>query len=54
VSSRLGKFFRCGGEGYGFVVLAAGGQASVQAAEEAAEQVALDGGVPVAGVAAAV
>jgi hypothetical protein len=38
-----------GGEGGGFVVLAAGGQAVVEAAEEAAEQVALGGGVPVAG-----
>jgi len=39
-----------GGEGGGLVVFAAGGQAVVQAAEEAAEQVALGGGVPVAGV----
>ena len=44
LSSCLGKFFRGGGEGDGFVVLAAGGQAVVQAAEEAAEQVALGGG----------
>ena len=54
LSSCLGKFFRCGGEGDGLVVVLAGGQAVVQAAEEAAEQVALGGGVPVAGVFAAV
>ena len=44
----------CGGECGGFVVVLAGGQAVVEAAEEAAEQVALGGGVPVAGIAAAV
>jgi hypothetical protein len=54
LSSRSGKFFRGGGEGGRFVVLAAGGQAVPEAAEEAAEQVALGGGVPVAGVFAAV
>jgi len=54
LSSRSGKFFRGGGEGGGFVVLAAGGQAVPEAAEEAAEQVALGGRVPVAGVFAAV
>ena len=42
------------GEGCGFVVVLAGGQAVVQAAQEPSEQVALVGGVPVAGVAAAV
>jgi len=41
---------RAGGEGGGFVVVLAGGQAAVEAAEQAAEQVALGGGVPVAGV----
>ena len=50
----------CGGqglggrEGDGLVVVLAGEQAVVQAAEHAAEQVPLRGGVPVAGVAAAV
>jgi len=50
----------CGGrgcrgwEGDGLVVVLAGGQAMVQAAEQAAEEVALGGGVPVAGVYAAV
>ena len=39
-----------GGECGGFVVFLAGDQAVVQAAEQAAEQVALGGGVPVAGV----
>jgi ornithine decarboxylase len=43
-----------GGECGGFVVVLAGGQAVVQAAEQATEQVALGGGVPVAGVFAAV
>ena len=38
------------GECDGFVVVLAGDQAVVQAAEQAAEQVALGGGVPVAGV----
>jgi len=36
-----------GGEGGVFVVVLAGGQAVVEAAEEASEQVALGGGVPV-------
>ena len=47
---------RCclGGECGGLVVVLAGGQAVVQAAEEPAEQVSLGGGVPVAVVAAAV
>ena len=44
----------CGGECSGFVVVLAGGQAVVEAAEEAAEQVALGSGVPVSGIAAAV
>jgi len=43
-----------GGEGDVLVVVLAGDQAGVQAAQEAAEQVALGGGVPVAGVLAAV
>jgi hypothetical protein len=43
-----------GGEGDGFVVVLASDYAPVEAAEQAAEQVALGGGVPVAGVAAAV
>jgi hypothetical protein len=43
-----------GGEGGVFVVELAGGEAVVEAAEEPAEQVALGGGVPVAGLAAAV
>ena len=46
LSSCLGDFLRCGGEGDGLVVVLAGDQAVVQAAE----QVALGGGVPVAGV----
>jgi hypothetical protein len=54
LSSCLGKFFRSGGEGDVLVVVLSGGQAAVQASEEAAEQVALGGGVPVAGVFAAV
>jgi len=54
LSSCLGKFFRSGGEGDVLVVVLSGGQAAVQAAEEAAEQVALGGGVAVAGVFAAV
>ena len=54
LSSCLAEFLGGGGEGGGFVVVLAGGQAVVEAAEEAAEQVALGGGVPVAGVAAAV
>jgi hypothetical protein len=53
VSSCLGDFLG-GGEGDGFVVFAAGDQAVVQAAEEASEQVALGGGMPVAGGLAAV
>ena len=44
----------CGGECSGFVVVLAGGQAVVEAAEHAAEQVALGSGVPVSGIAAAV
>jgi len=43
-----------GGEGGGLVVVLAGGQAVVEAAEETAEEIALGRGVPVAGVAAAV
>jgi hypothetical protein len=54
LSSCVRKFSCGGGESGGFVVFAAGGQAVVEAAEEAAEQVALGGGVPVAGVFAAV
>ena len=54
LSSCLGKFFRSGGEGGGLVILAAGGQAVPEAAEQAAEQVALGAGVPVAVGAAAV
>jgi hypothetical protein len=54
LSSCLGKFFRGVGEGDVLVVVLSGGQAAVQAAEEEAEQVALGGGVPVVGVAAAV
>ena len=48
LSSCLGKFRGGGGEGDVLVVVLAGGQAVVQAAEEPAEQVALGGGVPVA------
>jgi hypothetical protein len=47
LSSCRAKFCGGGGECGGFVVVLAGGQAVVQAAEEAAEQVALCGGVPV-------
>jgi hypothetical protein len=54
LSSCIRKFPGAGGEGGGFVVVLAGGQAVVQAAEQAAEQVALGGGVPVAGVASPV
>jgi hypothetical protein len=54
LSSCLGNFLAGGWECGGFVVFGACGQAVVQAAEEAAEQVALGGGVPVAVVAAAV
>jgi hypothetical protein len=54
LSSCLGKFCGGGGECDGFVVVLAGEQAVVQAAEQAGEQVALGGGVPVAGVFAAV
>jgi hypothetical protein len=50
LSSCLGDFLGGGGEGGGLVVVLAGGQAVVEAAEE----VALGGGVPVAGVFAAV
>jgi hypothetical protein len=46
-------FLGGGGECGGLVVVLAGGQAVVEAADHAAEQVALGGGVPVAGVAAA-
>jgi hypothetical protein len=45
---------RAGREGGVFVVFLAGDQAVVQAAEQAAEQVALGSGVPVASLAAAV
>jgi hypothetical protein len=49
LSSRFGVCGRgLGGEGGVLVVDLAGGQAVVEAAEEAAEQVALGGGVPVA------
>jgi len=54
LSSCVRKFPGAGGEGGGFVVVLAGGQAVVQAAEQAAEQVALGGGVPVAGLASPV
>ena len=54
LSSCLADFLPGDGEGDGFVVVLAGGQAMPQAAEQAAEQVALGGGVPVAVVAAAV
>ncbi len=54
LSSCVRKFPDAGGEGGGFVVVLAGGEAVVQAAEQAAEQVALGGGVPVAGVASPV
>jgi hypothetical protein len=43
-----------GGKGGGFSRRLAGGQAVVEAAEEAAEEVALGGGVPVSGLAAPV
>ena len=54
LSSCLAGLLGCGGECGGFVVVLAGGQAVVEAAEHAAEQVALGGGVPVSGIAAAV
>jgi len=54
LSSCVRKFPGARGECGGFVVMLAGGQAVVQAAEQAAEQVALGGGVPVAGVASPV
>ena len=55
LSSCVGVCRRRGrGEGGLFVVGLAGGQAVVQAAEEPAEEVALGGGVPVAGVSAPV
>ena len=54
LSSCLAGFAGCVGEGGGFVVVLAGGQAVVEAAEQASEQVALGGGVPVAGGFAAV
>jgi hypothetical protein len=50
VSSCLAVFLRDVGEGDGLVVVLAGGQAFPEAAEQAAEQVALGGSVPVAGV----
>ena len=54
LSSCSARLFGGGGEGDGLVVVPAGDQAVVQAAEQACEQVALGGGVPVAGVFAAV
>ncbi len=54
LSSCPGDFLAGSGEGGGLVVVLAGGQAPVQAAEHAAEQVALGGGVPAAVLAAAV
>ena len=54
LSSCPPRLFGCGREGDGFVVVLAGCQAAVEAAEQAAEQVALGGGVPVAVVASAV
>jgi DDE superfamily endonuclease len=54
LSSRSARLFGGGGEGDVLVVVLPGVQAFVQAAEEAAEQVALGGGVPVADVAAPV
>ena len=54
MSSCLLKFAVGAGEGCGFVVVLAGGQAVVEAAEQAAEQVALGGGVPVSVGSAAV
>ena len=53
-SSCLENFLGGVGEGGGFVVVLAGVQAVVEAAEEPAEEVALGGGVPVAGLAAPV
>ena len=50
-SSGLGNFLADGWERGGFVVLGACAKAVVQAAEEASEQVALGGGVPVTGLA---
>jgi hypothetical protein len=46
----VGKILGLAGECGGLVVVLAGGQAVVQAAEEASEQVAFGCGVPVAGV----
>jgi hypothetical protein len=54
LSSCAGKFAGGVGEGCGFVVVLAGDQAVVEAAEEPAEQVALGGGVPVSVGSAAV
>jgi hypothetical protein len=54
VLSGCGGLSGLGGECGCLVVVLAGGQAVVEAAEQAAEQVALGCGVPVAGVAAAV
>jgi hypothetical protein len=54
LSSCFGKFLRDVGEGDVLVVVLASTQAVMQAAEEAAGQVALGSGVPVAGVAASV
>ncbi len=50
LSSCPARLLGGGGECDGFVVMLAGDQAVVQAAEQAAEEVALGGGVPVAGV----
>ena len=50
LSSCPARLFGGGGECGGFVVVLAGDQAVVQAAEQAAEEGALGGGVPVAGV----
>ena len=54
LSSCPGDFLGGSGECGGFVVLAADSQAVVEAAKEAAEQVALGGGAPVAVLAAPV
>jgi hypothetical protein len=48
LSSCAARLLGCSGECGGFVVVLAGDQAVVQAAEQAAEEVALGGGVPVA------